>query len=167
MDSRFRNVVCSLCAAGAERRRSLCFARLEEHPRCPVARFLIGCDAFDQGQPATGVRSMMIAYHADPTLESAALLVFAGLDWIQNRSRPLLDVLVRTWEEFRRPEFDRTPHERFLLDALSVPADGWLDRVSPLARRLWRLPLETIRRQLRDVAQRPEADDYPLLISPV
>jgi len=161
---RYKQWVDALSTAPVEERRRRCEARLQDDARCPIARYVLACADFDRGRPASAVRSMMIAHHSDPALESAALLVFAGLNWIEKRNQPLLEVLVATWEEFRRPEFNRTPRERLLLDAFAEPAEG-LSGVSPLARRLWRLPLSGVRDQLRDVAARQNAVEYPLLLA--
>lgn len=139
--------------------------RLASEARCPVANYLLACDAFDRGRCASGVRSMMIAHHAEPTLESAALLVFAGLNWGKRRETPLLEVLLDTWEEFRRPEFDRKRKERRLLDAFAQPHER-LDGVSPLARRLWRLPIRTLRDQIREAVRSADAAPYSLLLTP-
>lgn len=139
-------------------------ARLAAQPRCPVAGYLAACHEFDTGRPATAVRRMMVVHHAEPSLESAALLVFAGLNWSGRREHPLLEVLVSTWEEFRRPEFDRTPREQELLGQFAEAGQG-LPQVSPLARRLWRLPLETVRVQLQEVAADQNRGAYPLLLA--
>lgn len=108
---------------------------------------------------------MMVAHHAEPQLESAGLLVFAGLNWVSRRSSPLLSVLLATWEEFRRPQFDRHRRERLLLDALAEPAEG-LERVSELARRLWRVPIATLRRQLRAAVESRDEMRYSVLLTP-
>lgn len=140
--------------------------RISEQPRCPVTRFLLGCQCFDRNRPATAVRHMMIAHHGAPDLESAALLVFAGMNWIARRGSPLLAVLLDTWEEFRRPEFDRTHLERTLLDAFAEPRER-IDAAAPLARQLWRLPLRTLRRQLVTAVGTRDAALYPLLTAPL
>ena len=108
----------------------------------------------------------MIAHHAEPQLESAALLVFSGLNWITCRQRPLLEVLLETWEEFRRPQFDRRRRERLLLDAVHEP-DAGLVHETPLARRLWRLPIGTLRNQIRSAVRAPAVGAYALLAGPV
>ena len=107
----------------------------------------------------------MVAHHALPQLESAALLVFAGLNWVAQRGSSLLPVLLATWEEFRRPEFDRQREERLLLDAFAQPDPG-LTQVSPLARRLWRLPVQTLRAQIREAIVSRDVGLYPLLTIP-
>ncbi len=140
--------------------------RLETEPRCAISHYLLGCHCLDRGRPAPAVRHMMVAHHAEPALESAALLVFAGLNWISRRSAALLPVLLDTWEEFRRPEFDRRPKERRLLDAFAEPREE-LNGVSPLARRLWRLPIRALRAQIREAVRSPKAARYPLLLAPV
>ena len=167
MDSRTLNEIVS---AQAQRPPTEFIAwlgcRLQAMPRCPISRYLLGCYCFDRGRPAPAVRHMMIAHHADPALESAALLVFAGLNWVSRRKVALLPVLLDTWEEFRRPEFDRHREERRLLDAFARPREA-LNGVSPLARRLWRLPIRTLRAQIREAVLSPTAPQYPLLLAPV
>jgi len=128
---------------------------LEQTPRCPVTRYLAGCEAIDANRPALAVQHMMVAHHSAQELQSAALLVFAGLSWVEQTERPLLNTLLDTWEEFRRPAFDQTPGERALLDCFAEPEPAW-DGVTSLARRLWRLPIMILRQQIRDVAADPQ-----------
>ncbi len=139
--------------------------RLDAQPRCPIARYLLGCHCFDRGRPATGVQHFMIAHHAEVQLQSAALLAFAGLSWVSRPGAPLLPVLLATWEEFRRPEFDRRPVERALFDTFSAPDPG-LDQLPTLARRLWRLPVATLREQIRQAVLSRDAGVYRLLATP-
>ena len=74
-------------------------ARLRPHPRCPVARYLLACDCFDRGRAALAVQHMMIAYHAEPDLQSAALLAFAGLmgERVASLTRDQNRWLAREW----------------------------------------------------------------------
>lgn len=113
-------------------------------PDCPLLRYLLGCHFLDLGRPATAVEHFMTAYHRQSQLESASLLVFAGLNWISSRDRPLLPVLLETCGEVRHPTFDRTPLERALLDrfAETPPASAGASGS------LHRLPLKTLRAQL-------------------
>lgn len=141
-------------------------AHLARRPRCPVARYLSGCACFDRGRIASGVRHMMIAHHAEPALASAALLVFAGLNWVSRRREALLPVLLDTWEEFRRPEFDQSVPERTLLDAFAEPLES-AEGLSPLAQRLWRLPIATLRQQLREALRSTNRMTWPLLVAPI
>lgn len=136
--------------------------RLERRPHCAVTRYILGCHCLDRNRIAQGVRHMMIAHHGEPAFESAALLVFAGLNWVDCREAALLPVLLNTWEEFRRPEFDRNAKERRLLDAFDeqpLPRDA----LSTLARRLWRLPIRSLRAQIREVTASSNMGGYPLL----
>lgn len=139
--------------------------RVREEPRCPVTRYLIGCQCFDRNRPATATQHMMVAHRVEPRLQSAALLAFAGLTWSSRPGAPLLPVLLDTWEDFRRPEFDRFTRERRLLDSFAEPDPG-LERVAPLAQRLWRLPIPTLRAQLRDAVASRDVTLYPLLTVP-
>lgn len=136
--------------------------RLRQQPHCPVSRYLAACQCFDRGRSAEAVRCMMIAHHAEPQFASAALLVFAGLNWISARGGSFLHVLLDTWEEFRRPEFDRTPRERMLLDAFAA-GEPLLVQAPPLAQALWRLPIQTLRLQIREALLSPSAGRHPLL----
>ncbi len=140
-------------------------AGVRERPRCPVARYLAGCEHFDRGRAAAGVRDMMVAYHAEPDLQSAALLAFAGLNWMARPNEALLGVLLETWEEFRRPQFDRSRKERLLLDAFAETSDVPLG-MGPLAGRLWRLPIRILRAQIREAVLSRNVAQYPILLSP-
>lgn len=140
-------------------------AAVAAQPACPVARYLLGCHCLEHGRPATAVRHLMVAHHADVQLASAALLVFAGLNWGLRANEALLPVLLATWDEFRRPEFDCSRHERMLFDAFAEPDPGAM-QVAPLARRLWRLPLRTLRAEIRAAVLSRDAGLYPLLTSP-
>ncbi len=160
----FEKLVRAYASGEPEQRVPHLEQRLCSHPRCPVARYLLACHCFDRGRCALAVRHMMIAHHAEPALESAALMVFAGLNWMTRRSVKLLPVLLDTWVEFRRPEFDRYRKERLLLDALAEPLAG-LEHLSPLAQRLWRLPLVTLRTQIREAVVSRDMTRYPLLLA--
>lgn len=140
-------------------------ARLVEAARCPAARYVAACQCFDRGRPAPGVRHMMIAYHAEPRLQSAALLAFAGLNWVSRPRAALLPVLLETWEEFRRPDFDRSRTERVFLDAMAEPEPG-VEGLGELARRLWRIPIRILRAQIREAVLRRDAALCPLLLAP-
>jgi len=161
---RFDDLLKGYAQTSPEQSLTLLNHRLAAEPRCPVAHYLLGCHCFDHGRPAHGVRHFMLAYHAEPRLQSAALLVFAGLNWVSRRATPLFPVLVETWEEFRRPDFDRFPQERRLLDTLAEPDPG-LERVGQLARRLWRLPIRVLRTELRQLLQAQDAESCRLLLA--
>ncbi len=141
-------------------------AEVVHAPGCAVTRYLLACHLLDAGRPATAVRHLMVAHHGCPQFESAALLVFAGLNGMAQRGAPLLPVLLATWDEFRRPIFDRWPLERRLLDAFAEPDPG-VRSVSALAARLWRLPIQSLRSQLRAAVATRDAYVYPLLLAAV
>lgn len=122
--------------------------RLGRHPRCPVARYVAGCRCFDLGLPAHATRNFMIAHHAEPQFESAALLAFTGLAWISRRDVTLLDALIGTWEEYRRPAFDRSPREQRLLDGFRLDTRAETAGQGELSR-FWRLPIRTVHHELR------------------
>lgn len=165
MNRSWNQTVAALARPPADELTERLEARLREQPRCAAARYLAACQCFDRGRSALAVRHMMIAHHAEPDLQSAALLVFAGLNWIGRRGAMLLPVLLDTWEEFRRPEFDRYRKERILLDACSESQPG-LELTPPLARQLWRLPIRTLRAQIREAVLSRDAGLYPLLSAP-
>ncbi|MBK9120143.1 MAG: hypothetical protein IPM18_11165 [Phycisphaerales bacterium] len=166
MARRAAELIHSYAHSAPEERLRLLEERLAHFPRCALTRYLAGCSGFDHGRPATAVRHMMIAHHADPHLESAALLAFAGLNWTSQPGSPLLRVVLETWEEFRRPLFDRYPLERRLLDAFADQGST-RDDLPALARRLWRLPLATLRAQLRAALDTRDVEMFPLLAATV
>ncbi len=118
-----------------------------QSPRSAERRYLLGCAHWDAQLIASGARCFMWAYRLEPRLQSAALLAFAGLAWSARPADPLLAVLRDTWEEFRRPTFDVQPIERRLFDAHREPAPDFRD--AQFERRLFRLPLRSLREQLR------------------
>ncbi|MCK4342206.1 MAG: hypothetical protein KAY37_10850 [Phycisphaerae bacterium] len=162
---RATNMIAHYARCAPDKLPGLFAERLASEPRCAVTRYLLGCQCFDRGHSAVAVRHMMIAHHAEPCLQSAALLAFAGLNWVSRGNAALLPVLLETWEEFRRPEFDRYRLERRLLDAFSEPDPG-LEHVAPLARRLWRLPIRTLQAQIRAAIRSRDAVLYPQLTAP-
>lgn len=155
----------SLPAPGTPARVSALAACTAKTRKCGVARYLLGCELFDHGFSATAVRHMMAAHHADAALESAALLAFAGMHAICRPTPTLLPALLETWEEYRRPDFDRTRRERALLDAFDEPLTG-LQGLTPLAARLWRLPIRVLRTQIRAAVQEHDVAHFPMLMSP-
>jgi len=159
---RLREVVQRYASSGPEELSGLLEQSLAADPHCPVTRYLLGCQCFDRGQVATGIRHLMAANHIEPDFQSAALLVFAGLNWVTCRQRPLLPVLLETWEQFRHPPFDERHKERLLLDAFAEPQPD-LERGPELARRLWRLPIRVLRAQIRTAVGSRDAGLYPLL----
>lgn len=135
-------------AAPGEDRHARLLERLAQTPRCPLTRYLIGCDAWDRDRPASATRHFMIAYHAEPRLASAALLVFAGLVYFSRSDQSLLHAIEQAWGDFRRPEFDVSLRERRLLDALDAPPpSGPPARVEYAS--FWRLPIARLRGELR------------------
>lgn len=135
-------------AAPGEARRERLLGRLAQAPRCPVSRYLLGCDEWDHGRPANATRHFMIAYHAEPRLGSAALLVFAGLVYFSRPDSPLLEAIQQAWDEFRRPGFDIWPRERRLLDSLEAPPPAGPPARAEYAA-FWRLPIARLRGELR------------------
>lgn len=154
-----------LARVGPDQRSADLRRRLAAEPRCPVARYLLACECFDRGRPALAVRHLMVAHHSEPRLQSAALLVFAGLNWIARWGTPLLPVLLDTWEEFRRPAFDVTAFERRLLDAFHEPDPG-LAEAAPLAQRLWRLPIRRLRAEIEAALASRDANVCAHLTAP-
>lgn len=140
-------LIAAFAAAGAGRYEQLAH-RLAHTPRCPLTRYLLGCEEWDRNRPATATRHFMIAYHADPRFGSAALLAFAGLVHASEPGDSLLAAMTKAWDEFRRPVFDQEPAERSLLDMFAEPppVDG---PVRPEFVRFWRLPIARLRSELR------------------
>ncbi len=142
--------------SAADRRLAYLSERLAAEPLCPVTRYLLACEQLSRRHTAEAVRNFMLVYHAEADLQSAALLVFAGLNWIARPAERLAQVVLSTWYEYRRPAFDQTRRERRLLDAVAVPLPEW-SGAPPIARALWRLPIELLRAELRAANGRADA----------
>mgnify|MGYP007106200713 CR=1 FL=1 len=135
--------------AGSDQLDALLARRVSSQPRCAVTRYLLGCRCLDGGRTGAAVRHFMLAYRMQPVLESAALLAFAGLDRALRPDACPLRVLLETWEEYRRPEFDRRRFERAVLDHYGAPPPAGLGE---LGRRVWRLPSVRLRARIAAVA---------------
>ena len=159
---RLAAILDSYTQLGCDARRTAVRARLAIEPRCAASQFLAGCLDIEDGRPASAVRHFMVARHVEWQLQSAALLVFAGLNVIDRPREPMLRVLLDTWEEFRRPQFDVYRKERSLLDRFHEPEPN-LGALPPLARKLWRLPIAPLRMQIREAVDNRDAVLYPLL----
>ncbi|MGE3182832.1 MAG: hypothetical protein AB7N71_14470 [Phycisphaerae bacterium] len=148
MMDRIRSVIRKYQQCGDAQRDEFLAARLAVEPQCAVTRYLAGCRAFDAKRPGIGVRHMMIARHAEPRFASAALLVFAGLNWIDRPSEPTLLVLYDTWVEFRKPAFGKHRKERLLLSLLVEKPIAHADDIPPEYARFATIPLKSIQREL-------------------
>ncbi len=125
--------------------------RLFEQPRCAASRYLAGCLAFDDGRRAIAVRHWMIAQHAEPQFQSAALLVFTGLNAIARPADSVWSLLRSTYAEFREPTFGERPKEQLLFAAFEEPPPPAVSS-DPQTAHFWRLPLHSLRAELRQLA---------------
>ena len=140
-------------------------ARVAASPQCALTRYALACQYFDHGRVAQAVRQMMPAHHIEPRLESAALLVFTGLNLVRRRSGPMLDVLLETWNDYGKPPFDRFVAERRILDAFAESTRA-IAGAAPLARHFWRLPIRSLRQELAVAVASADAGQYSLLLAP-
>lgn len=97
--------------------------RLDEQParRAEIA-YLLGCHALDAGDIPTAVRAFECAYHDDDAYSTACVLVFACLKQEVDPDRPLLDDVVLSWQELRKPKLLEHARERELLTAVTGEA---------------------------------------------
>lgn len=77
-----------------------------------------------------------MAHHADCDLESAALLTFACLKAADGPDSDLVEKIISTWEEMRRPELLARPADSKMAACLAT-ADPPPPRLSPLGRLVW------------------------------
>lgn len=134
-------------------------ARLREDAdarRCPVLRYTFGCRCFDRNLLALGVQQFMIAHHRAASLQSAALLTFAGLAVIgAERPSSLFDTLLSVWAEYGRPEIGAHPVERALLSALGASpqaASGADASPADRARQMLNaLPIDSLAQEAREL----------------
>jgi hypothetical protein len=109
---------------------------------------MLGCAWLDRGYPERAVRPFQMAYHANPDYPVAMVLAFACMKVNCDTADNVLEQVIGTWQEVRRPALGRKPRERLFLAASRrgrAPAGA-----SPLAEALWSLPAQSLRRQIAD-----------------
>lgn len=92
--------------------------RAADAPNCAENWFLLAIAQLSTGDVRRAAQYFGKAYHADPSLESAALMTFACLKAAANlRNASLPQLMTITWNEMRKPPLGRLPRERRLLEA--------------------------------------------------
>lgn len=100
------------------------------------AWYLLGCSLLRDDRTEEAARAFGMAYHRDCNLQTAALLTFACLKVKSDDSADLIDQILTTWEELRRPNILRRVEDRLLLESLAQTTRE-APRLSALGRMIW------------------------------
>ena len=86
------------------------------------AWYLLGCSHLRAYRMKEAARAFGMAHHGDCNLESAALLTFACLKADDGEGSEIIERVLETWEEMRRPEIGRRIEDREMMQCLSASA---------------------------------------------
>jgi hypothetical protein len=96
---------------------------LNDQPINGPASFMLACTLLREGRAREAAREFGAAYHADCNLESAALLTFACLKSKDGLDGDIVQPIVQTWREMKRPDLFANWEDRSVLSALEVVSD--------------------------------------------
>lgn len=120
----------------ADARAAAVRALLDDAAPNAGASFLLAADHLRHGRVKEASREFGIAYHGDYRLEAAALLTFACLKAREGSESDIVEQIVRTWQEMKRPALGRTRIEQALLQCL-VETTRDPPPLSPIGRLIW------------------------------
>jgi hypothetical protein len=109
--------------------------RLDAKPNGP-AWYLIGCAHLRQYRTKQAARAFGIAHHADCNLETAALLTFACLKAPDGEDSDVVEQIITTWHEMKKPDLLRRKQDQRLMACLQATIDQ-APSLSPLGRLAW------------------------------
>ncbi|MFH1420041.1 MAG: hypothetical protein ABII12_17335 [Planctomycetota bacterium] len=133
---RYAQAAASWRQAAPDERIAAMLAILNSGDAGAPAWYLVGCAYLQQCRAKEAARAFGMAHHADWRLETAALLTFACLKTLEGEDSDLIEQIVTTWREMRKPDLTRHREDRFLLDCLaSTTRDP--PRLSALGRIAW------------------------------
>ncbi len=111
--------------------------RTKRYSNNGVAWFLYGCSRLQAQQVMEAARAFGMAHHRNCNLESAALLTFACLKANEAAASDILEQVLATWNEMKRPDVRHSPEDRQVMDALKSQ-DPEPRELSPLGLLIWR-----------------------------
>lgn len=100
------------------------------------AWYLLGCSLLRDDRTKEAARAFGMAHHRDCNLQTAALLTFACLKTKSDDATDIIDQILATWEELRRPDVLRRVEDRLLLDCL-IATTRETPHLSALGRMIW------------------------------
>jgi hypothetical protein len=100
------------------------------------AWYLLGCAYLQEGRPRLAARAFGVAHHADYMLETAALLTFACLKASEGPDSDIVEQMIRTWHEMRKPDLNRRREDQLIMDCLAS-TETTPPPLSPLGRLTW------------------------------
>ncbi|MBI5765071.1 MAG: hypothetical protein HZA51_16270 [Planctomycetes bacterium] len=119
----------------------------------PATWYLAGVQALRAGRVRDAARAFGIAHHADFELVSAALLTFAGLKASSGAVADVVQSIVATWREMKRPTLGETQADGLMLGAIARTAPAGPPNGSKLATLIWGVTDDAHRARLRDLIE--------------
>jgi hypothetical protein len=118
--------------------------------------YLLGCAHLRRYETKLAARAFGMAHHADCNLDSAALLTFACLKAAEGPDSDIVEQMVITWQEMKRPQLPRHAQDDLLLECLSadtpVPPE-----LQPLGRLAWLVIGPALQPRVRQLLSREAA----------
>lgn len=131
-----RRAIAAWLAAPAERRGEAMQRLLGEPGASAAAAYLLAVHQLRGGEVKKAARDFGIAHHGDFHLETAALLTFACLKASEGPESDIVEQIVRTWGEMKRPQIGRSAGEQALLACLAQTTRD-PPPLSPIGRLVW------------------------------
>ncbi len=123
-------------AAAPDERISAMLVLLNNANAGAPAWYLAGCAYLQRGRAKEAARAFGMAHHADWRLDSAAMLTFACLKTPEGEDSNLIEQIVTTWREMRKPSLPCHHEDKVLLDCLASTTQN-PPALSPLGRIAW------------------------------
>lgn len=131
-----RRAITAWLETAAERRGEVMQRLLDEPGPNAAAAYLLAVHHLRSGEVKKAARDFGVAHHGDFRLETAALLTFACLKACEGPASDIVEQIVRTWGEMKRPQIGRSAGEQALLACLAQTTRD-PPPLSPIGRLVW------------------------------
>ena len=98
--------------------------------------YLLGCLHLRSCRVKEAARAFGMAHHSDYRLETAALLTFACLKAKEGEGSDIIEQILVTWQEMKRPDVVHRAEDRRMLDCLASTTRD-VPTTSQLGRLIW------------------------------
>ncbi len=107
--------------ASLDQREAVLVALTRNSPETALGWYLLGAMQLRGGRIREAARSFGMAHHRECNLESAALLTFACLKAREGEDCDLIEQVLTTWVEMRRPDLAASAEDRRAMECLAEP----------------------------------------------
>lgn len=125
-----------------------------------AAWYLRGCSLLQAYRTKEAARAFGMSHHADCEIETGALLSFACLKSADGEDPQIVEQIIETWRQMKRPGITRQRADRLLLDCLES-ASPIPSGLSPLGRLAWLVIGPSLRKQIEQAVA--DAERWPEL----